>query len=167
MTSFGLIAAHRSLLIGLNSSIPWTLPLDRAYFKSVTKGATLIMGRVTFQETGFHLPHAGETIVITRGEVGGDGVRVARGLEEALGMARFKPWVVGGEKLYREGLLHRDAREVHLSVVDEGVGEEVGEGDVIARFPDHSEWEERFGEPERVMNEVDFHVDVYRRNLGA
>ena len=51
--------------IGINNKLPWYLPGDLRYFKAVTMGKPIIMGRKTFDSLRKPLP--GRTnIVITR-----------------------------------------------------------------------------------------------------
>ena len=52
-----LIAAmSRSGVIGKNNQMPWHLPADLKYFKSVTMGKPIVMGRKTFESLGKPLP---------------------------------------------------------------------------------------------------------------
>ena len=52
-----LIAAMaQNCVIGRNNKLPWYLPEDLKYFKRVTMGKPLIMGRKTFESLGKPLP---------------------------------------------------------------------------------------------------------------
>ena len=42
-----IVAVSRNGVIGLDNQLPWHLPDDLRYFKSVTMGKPLIMGRKT------------------------------------------------------------------------------------------------------------------------
>ena len=42
--------------IGINNQLPWHLPNDLKFFKSVTIGKPIIMGRKTFESLGRPLP---------------------------------------------------------------------------------------------------------------
>ena len=61
-----LVAAlARNRVIGRDGDMPWHLPADLQYFKAITLGHPVIMGRKTFESIGKALP--GRTsIVITR-----------------------------------------------------------------------------------------------------
>lgn len=61
-----LIAAmDRHRLIGANNQMPWHLPADLKYFKRLTLGKPIVMGRKTFESLGKPLP--GRTnIVVSR-----------------------------------------------------------------------------------------------------
>jgi len=40
-----MVAATTSMVIGKDNDLPWHLPSDMKYFKEVTRGKTVIMGR--------------------------------------------------------------------------------------------------------------------------
>jgi len=60
-----IVAMDRNRVIGYNNTLPWHLPADLAYFKRVTMGHPIVMGRKTFESIGRPLP--GRTnIILTR-----------------------------------------------------------------------------------------------------
>ena len=107
-----IVAVSRNGVIGLDNQLPWHLPEDLKYFKSVTMGKPLIMGRKTFESIGRPLP--GRTnIVITRDSGWhAEGVEVAQTLLQAMTLARLacaqaelnEIMVIGGEQIYRLAL---------------------------------------------------------------
>ena len=54
-------------VIGAGNQIPWRLPEDFKWFKQMTTGHVIVMGRKTFESIGRPLPNR-ETIVLTRGQ---------------------------------------------------------------------------------------------------
>ena len=63
--SFKAVAAMaQNRAIGCNNRIPWHIPEDFKWFKQLTMGNILIMGRKTFESIGKPLP--GRTTVILR-----------------------------------------------------------------------------------------------------
>ncbi|RYL92193.1 dihydrofolate reductase [Sporolactobacillus sp. Y61] len=64
MISF-LVAMDINGLIGRKNKLPWHLPADLKYFKKVTMGHPIIMGRKTFESIGRPLPGR-KNIVFTR-----------------------------------------------------------------------------------------------------
>ena len=61
-----LIVAHdKNRVIGYENGMPWHLPGDLKYFKEMTMGKPVIMGRKTFESIGRPLPGR-RNIVITR-----------------------------------------------------------------------------------------------------
>ena len=78
-----IVAVSRNGVIGVDNQLPWHLPDDLQYFKSVTMGKPLVMGRKTFDSIGRPLP--GRTnIVLTRdASWSAPGVEVATTLDDA------------------------------------------------------------------------------------
>lgn len=64
MISF-LLAMGEGGVIGRNNQLPWHLPADLKYFKKVTMGHSVIMGRKTYESIGKSLPGR-RNIVLTR-----------------------------------------------------------------------------------------------------
>ncbi len=60
-----IVATSQNNVIGKNNQLPWYLPRDLAYFKKVTTGCPIIMGRKTYESIGKALPNR-LNIVITR-----------------------------------------------------------------------------------------------------
>ena len=48
-----IVAVAENGVIGAGGKIPWDFPEDRAYFKKITSGNIVIMGRNTFEDIGF------------------------------------------------------------------------------------------------------------------
>ena len=107
-----IAAVAENNAIGIDNKLPWYLPGDLRYFKAVTMGKPIIMGRKTFESLKRPLP--GRTnIVMTRDEsFNHDGVKVVRSLEEAFSLAESvamidgasEVMVIGGEQIYRQVL---------------------------------------------------------------
>ena len=60
-----VVARARNGVIGRDNALPWRLPADLAYFKRVTLGHPVIMGRRTWESIGKPLPGR-HNIVVTR-----------------------------------------------------------------------------------------------------
>ncbi len=60
-----IVATSQNNVIGKDNQLPWHLPRDLAYFKQVTTGCPIIMGRKTYESIGKALPNR-LNIVITR-----------------------------------------------------------------------------------------------------
>ena len=60
-----IVAASLNNVIGVNNTLPWHLPADLKYFKNLTTGHSIVMGRNTFESIGKPLPNR-ENIVLTR-----------------------------------------------------------------------------------------------------
>ncbi|MDB6016493.1 MAG: Dihydrofolate reductase [Pedosphaera sp.] len=82
MKHFKAIAAmSENRVIGQGNKIPWHLPEDFKWFKKMTTGQVVVMGRKTFESIGKPLPNR-ETIVPSRSHFQHAGVRTVSDLAE-------------------------------------------------------------------------------------
>lgn len=138
-----IAAVGRNGVIGRDNDMPWRLPTDSKYFKRVTMGRPIVMGRKTFQSIGKPLP--GRTSVVITRDPGFavEGVLRAGSLEEALILAGAvaerdgvgEIFVAGGGQVYAEALPL--ASRVELTEVDLAP-----EGDTVFPPLDPRDWEE-------------------------
>jgi dihydrofolate reductase len=118
MTSIGLIWAEaRGGVIGAAGGMPWHVPEDLAHFKALTLGASVVMGRRTWDSLSPRFrPLPGRTnIVVTRqDDWAADGAVRAGSLEQALAGAGEveQVWVIGGGELFGEAIDGADRLEV-------------------------------------------------------
>ena len=164
-----IVAAAENGVIGRNNALPWHLPEDLRYFKKVTMGKPIVMGRKTFESIGRPLP--GRTnIVITRNpDFQAEGVRAVASLDEALRLAEDialidgaqEVVVIGGAEIYkaaipRAGRLY--ITEVHASV----------EGDACLPQVEWKYWREigREHHPALGTNPYDYSFVIYERLNG-
>lgn len=114
MIAVAAMATNR--VIGAGGKIPWHLPEDLRWFKELTMGGTLLMGRVTYDSIGKALPGR-TTIVLSRREgLNIPGVQVIRdlsGLQHA--EIHGEVFVVGGAEVYRVALPY--CRDLYLTEV--------------------------------------------------
>lgn len=101
-----VVAIGEGGVIGKGGELPWRIPEDLRYFKAMTMGHAIIMGRKTHASIG--RPLAGRrNIVVSRTADAFAGCELARSLEEAITLAReadSEPRVIGGAQLYLEAL---------------------------------------------------------------
>src|ERR1043166_7241388 len=91
-------------VIGAGNRIPWHLPEDFKWFKQMTTGQVIVMGRKTFESIGRPLPNR-ETIVLSRGPFNHPGVRTIRSLEELPALASGREvFICGGAQVYAQAL---------------------------------------------------------------
>ena len=110
MKDFSLIvavAANRA--IGKDNALLWHLPEDLKYFKQVTAGHAVIMGRKTWEslpEKFRPLPGRRNIVVTRNAAYTAPGAELAASLEEALAQVSddAEPFVIGGAELYRQAL---------------------------------------------------------------
>jgi dihydrofolate reductase len=151
MRYIAVAAMSENRVIGNGNEIPWHISDEFKWFKKITMGKTLLMGRKTFQSIGEPLPGR-RTVVISRGGFSYEGVNVISDLSELSKLAGVEEIIVaGGGEIYRQTM---DLwSEVYLSVV-----KRVVEGDAF--FP---EFEDQMEFIETVMENEDFKVLHYRR----
>ena len=161
-----IVAMSENRTIGINNKLPWYLPNDLKYFKQVTMGKPIIMGRKTFDSIGKPLP--GRTnIVITRDpDYQADGVQVVNGIEQALSVAEDislingheEVMVIGGAEIY--GITLPKADRLYITHVDATV-----EGDAFFPEVDWSHWQEQASEAFAAEgpNPYDYRFVVYDR----
>lgn len=104
-----IVAVDRNSGIGINNTLPWRLPEDLAFFKRVTSGHAIIMGRKTFDAIGRPLPNR-RNIVVTRNPAWEHaGVDTANSLDQAVEIAGDgEVFIIGGAQIYRDAINHAD-----------------------------------------------------------
>jgi dihydrofolate reductase len=145
-----IAAMSLNRVIGCGNQIPWHLPEDFKWFKKMTTGQVLVMGRRTFESIGQTLPNR-TTIVLTRGAFQHPGVRTIGDLRQ-LDLAREnrEVFVCGGAQIYAQALPY--CSDLYLTLVKREV-----EGDVF--FP---AFESRFDLVEMITDRPDFRITHYR-----
>jgi dihydrofolate reductase len=79
-----IVAVSQNNVIGRDNQLPWHLPEDLQYFKSVTMGKPILMGRKTFESIGRPLPGR-VNIVITRDpDWTAEGVAIVNTIDDAM-----------------------------------------------------------------------------------
>ena len=138
-----IVAMAQNRVIGINNNLPWYLPNDLKYFKAVTMGKPVIMGRKTHQSIGKPLP--GRTnIVITRDtDFQAEGCKIVNSLAAAIELAENiclidggdEVIVMGGAQIYELALA--DADRLYLTEVHADV-----DGDAFFPVVDKQLWQE-------------------------
>jgi len=111
-----IVAMAQNRVIGLDGGMPWHISADLKFFKRVTMGRPVIMGRKTYQSIGGALP--GRTnIVVTRNQdfhaPDADVVHdLNAALEKAKAMAEIEGvdevFVIGGADIYAQAMTAAD-----------------------------------------------------------
>jgi dihydrofolate reductase len=105
-----LVAMSPERVIGLHNTIPWHYRGDMLRFKRLTTGATIIMGRLTWESLPKKpLPNR-RNVVITRAVL--DGVDCFPSVEAALATTTGDVWFIGGARIYEEAMKHADVLDV-------------------------------------------------------
>ena len=100
-----IAALSRNRVIGRDNALPWHLPADLKYFKRVTMGKPLLMGRKTYESIGRALPGRTNIVLTRQSAFAAPGIVVVADPRQALELARAEGaeelMVIGGEEIYR------------------------------------------------------------------
>src|SRR5260221_8463532 len=108
-----VVAMSRNRVIGRDNRLPWRLPADLAFFKRVTMGHPVVMGRRTYESIGKPLPGR-QNIVISRNPAFvAPGCEVVPSLEAAYRAAQgaSEVFIIGGSALFEAALA--DAERIY------------------------------------------------------
>jgi dihydrofolate reductase len=149
-----IAAMSLNRVIGAGNKIPWHLPEDFKWFKKMTTGQVIVMGRKTFESIGKPLPNR-TTIVLTRSATPIPGVQIISDLSQLspqhLALAGRELFICGGAQLYQQAL--PSCSDLYLTLVKREV-----QGDTF--FP---AFETQFELVEEVMDNSEFKILQYRR----
>lgn len=160
-----LLAASENNVIGKDNKLPWHLPDDLKYFKNLTWGLPILMGRKTFDSIGKPLPGR-KSIVITRnGAWQHEGVDVVHSIEDAIqkaeGYGAKEIFVIGGAEIFETAL--PTANRIYLTSIHHQF-----DGDVFFPQINEEEWQvvsSRFCEKDE-KNAFDHTYQVWERKLA-
>jgi len=145
-----IAAMSENRVIGAAGRIPWHLPEDFKWFKKMTTGQVIVMGRKTFESIGKPLPNR-TTIVLSRSQFSHPAVQTVPELSR-IGLANEHRdvFICGGAQVYAQALPL--CSDLFLTLV-----KRVVEGD--AYFPP---FEDRFELVEEILDCPDFKILHYR-----
>lgn len=135
MTIALVVAMADNGVIGRGGDLPWHLPEDLKYFRAVTMGKPMVMGRRTYEAIGRPLPGRANIVVTRNRAFRPEGVEVAATLDDAIRIAEQRAaeagveeiMIIGGAQIYSAALPR--AGRIYLTEVHQAV-----EGDTT--FPD-------------------------------
>jgi len=113
-----IVAVGKNGEIGKDNKLLWHLPDDLKFFKRITTGHPVLMGRNTFESIGRPLPNR-RNIIITRNiNYAAEGIEVANSINAALTLTTDSEdiMIVGGADIYKQILPQTD--RVYLTVVN-------------------------------------------------
>jgi dihydrofolate reductase len=139
--AIGLVWAQSANgVIGRDGALPWHLPEDLAHFRSLTTGATVLMGRRTWESLPprFRPLPGRRNLVLSRTPQ--EGVETFSDLRQALEAVSGDVWVIGGAAVYRAALPYAD--RIVVTEIRESFDGDTHAPDV-GRPPDSvGEWQE-------------------------
>ena len=159
-----IVACDEQWGIGKNGKLLVSIPADMQYFRQMTMGKAVLMGRKTLESFPGRkpLPHRAANIVLTRDtDYQKEGVLVVHTIEQALEeAARFAPddvFVIGGGEIYRQMLPYID--RIYVTKIEYTY-------DADTFFPnldESSEWKLVRQSEEGTYFDLVYEFDVYRR----
>jgi dihydrofolate reductase len=137
MTRSFVVAVARNGIIGHTNGLPWRLPADLAFFKRLTTGHPIIMGRKTYESIGKPLPGRLNIVVTRSPGFVAPGCTVVGTLEAAYRAAGEAPevFIIGGAQIYEAAFPSAD--RIYLTEVESDI-----EGDTYFPRFDRREWDE-------------------------
>ena len=157
-----ILAMDRNRVIGKNNRMPWRLPADLAYFKNITLGSTVVMGRKTFESIGKPLKGR-KNIILTRDkEYIQEGCQIVNSIEEALEEIKKKEetFIIGGAEIYSMFLPF--AKKLYITYIDHEF-----QGDTYFPEIDDEEWKviSRTPGEKNEENPYSYYFEVYERDI--
>lgn len=158
-----IVAMSENNVIGINNELPWHLPQELKYFKKITTGHTIIMGRKTFESIGRPLPNRQNIVVTRQSDYKAEGATVINDLEEYLSHHKEEDlFIIGGAELFKMSFPYLDTlyiTEIHHSF----------EGDTF--FPEFNkdEWiiESRSEAQIDEKSKIKFTYFIYKKQLTS
>jgi len=124
-----IVATANNNIIGKDNAMPWHLTADLAYFKKVTLGKPIIMGRKTYESIGRPLPGRRNIVISRDANYCAKGVDTVTSVEKALALvdgsaetdAVAEVMVIGGGAIYKHCLPNADRLYVtHINASIDG-----------------------------------------------
>ena len=142
-----IVAMSLNRAIGKDNKLPWHLPEDLKWFKKLTTGNVIIMGRKTWESIGKPLPNR-ESIVVSRSDV--PGIRTVRNLDQIDPSRDSRDYfIIGGAQLFQEALPL--CSDLFLTLIKRKV-----QGDVYLPA-----FEDQFRPPEIIQDSPEFSILHY------
>jgi len=153
-----IVARSRNHVIGRDNQMPWKISADLQFFKRVTMGYPVIMGRKTWESIGRPLPGRRNIVVSRNASYELAGAELASSLDEALNRLSEAPrvFVIGGEQLFKQAFDRADKLFITEIEMD------IDGGDTFFEVPKESDWQEVERTPGS-ENGIDFHFVTLER----
>lgn len=143
-----VVAASENNIIGKDNQLVWHLPNDMRFFKNITWGLPVIMGRKTFEALKKPLPGRINIVVTRQPDWNAAGTIAATELNDAIKKAETtnckQACIIGGGEIYKQSISFADIiyiTRVHATI----------EGDTSFPLINETEWE--------LVSNVDFDKD--------
>ena len=157
-----VVAMDENRLIGKDNKLPWHLPADLAYFKKITTGKSIVMGRKTYDSIGRPLPNRRNIVISRNSKTLITGCEVLTSIDEVLSTTKDEDevMIIGGASLC-EQLLPQVSR-LYITKIEGKFN-----GDVYFPEYDKSDWRQVSCESHLsdASNQYPYHFLVLERQL--
>ena len=108
-----IVAISKNNIIGKNNSLPWYYPEDLKYFKKITTGKTVVMGRKTFESiinrNNIPLPNRVNVVLTRDSGYKFDGAIIINDLNKFLDNNKDEDiFIIGGKQIFDESMHYVD-----------------------------------------------------------
>jgi dihydrofolate reductase len=101
-----IVAISDNFAIGEKDMIPWYLPVDLKYFRDLTIGHSVVMGRKTYDSIGKSLPKRNNIVITSDPFLISSQFytvhSINEALELALGLGETETFIIGGGQIYKQ-----------------------------------------------------------------
>lgn len=162
-----VVAASNNLVIGKNNSLPWHLPTDMKFFKKLTEGSNVIMGRKCWESipSKFRpLPNRRNIVVSRNLDYPIDGGVLINNLIETLHILKEETrddeiFIIGGSEIYKQSFKYAD--KVYLTRIMKEI-----EGDTFLEGFNYDEWTLVSTSQVISENELDYVFEEYVKKVS-
>ncbi len=103
-----VVAAAENNAIGKDNQLLWKLPNDMKFFKNITWGLPVIMGRKTFEALGKPLPGRTNIVITRQANWKSDNIITTGSIDEAIEKAKALNYkeaaIIGGGEIYKQAI---------------------------------------------------------------
>ncbi len=100
---YHVVAVSQNGVIGKDGKLPWHFSSDLQFFKKLTTGHTVIMGRKTFDSIGKVLPNRKNIVISRQAHSPVEGVEFVTSIKAAFERAKNgETFIIGGASIYGE-----------------------------------------------------------------
>ncbi|MCB2426067.1 type 3 dihydrofolate reductase [Methylophaga pinxianii] len=155
-----VVAMDERGLIGRDNDLPWRLSADLQYFRRITMGKPILMGRNTHESIGRPLPGRQNIVVSSSEDYQATGCDVVNSIEAGLAVAADADeiMVIGGSSLFSQ--MFDIADTLYLTRVHAEL-----DGDTWFPEWDKNQWQliSQESHPADEKNDYPYSFEVYRR----
>ncbi|MFA5714059.1 MAG: dihydrofolate reductase [Bacteroidales bacterium] len=134
-----IVAVSKEWAIGRENKLLWHIPQDLQYFKSVTQGHTVVMGRKTWDSIGRPLPNRRNIVISRSTTLTLPNTEIYPSINEGIAAAKESEkeeiFIIGGGSIYSQAL--DITTRLYLTIVDQSIPN----ADTFFPKIDFSQWE--------------------------